>query len=197
MPATSETIPDRARFDVYAMMIILTCAFTGGATWMLYDDLTTHWGYGKEVKPEKAVHITKINSDPEKYPDVVNLTEEDKKDYELAQKAVGTDTTLSKGFEWPAGFDPLNYAVRPPNLKSVEEPAGSGKFVLIYNDPALSAQQNQEKQAEFVKNLDALMNGYKGPATAPKEAPKEGAAPAVETSKPAEAPAAPTPPAGN
>jgi hypothetical protein len=186
MPATNETIPEKARFDVYAMMVILTCMFTAGASWMLYDDLTRNWGYGQETKPEKAEHITRINPEDDKYHDVVSLTKEDLEDYAKAQKALGKDVELLKGYEWPANYDPLQYQVRP-NLSLKEE---GGKFVVVYNDPALSPDQNAAKQAEYVKQIDALMAGYKGPAgaAAPKEAPKDGAAPAGEAPKEGAAP---------
>jgi hypothetical protein len=189
MAVATEKIPDKARFDVYAMLIILTCFFTGGAAWFLYDHLTTHWGFGQEVKPEKAEHITQINGDPEKHPDIVVLRKEDIEDYAKAQKALGQDVELAKGYEWPAGFDPLNFPIRE-NLKSMEEPAGSGKFWLLYNDPSITdSAKNAEKQAEFIKQQQALMAAYKTPGRETvKEAPKEGGA---EAPKDAATPANP------
>ena len=40
MPATPDKIPDKTPFDVYAMLIILTFLFTGGATLMINDRLS-------------------------------------------------------------------------------------------------------------------------------------------------------------
>ena len=171
MPATTENIPDKPKFDVYAMLVILTFVCTLGATLMLNDNLDKVWGYW--VKPEerkpRALHLTQMNSEkPES--DRVKISELDRKEWELAAEQVHgskQEFTVS-GFDWPSGYDPNQHPVLP------------NKDNLTIPEPALKA----------------LMAGYRGGAAAPAgeapagEAPKtEGAAPTPE--------AAPVAPAGN
>src|SRR5450432_2589234 len=128
MPATTDKIPDKIPFNVYAMLIILTFIFTGAATWMLGDDLSKTWHYFDDPKqwPERAVHITQINKDPEKYPENFELTETDKAEWGKAAKSVypkDTPEFPEKDYDWPAGFDPLQYSIQRDGDNLTASPA--------------------------------------------------------------------------
>ncbi len=162
MPATTDKIPDKIPFNVYAMLIILTFIFTGAATWMLGDDLAKTWHYfdKKEEWQDRAVHITTINKDPEKYPENFELTETDKKEWEKVVKSLYPKETIDfpeKDYEWPAGYDPLQYSIQR-----------DGDNLTASKD-----RPDQEKQ------MKALLAGDHSPAAAPAavtpEAPKTDA----------------------
>ena len=123
MPATNENIPEKAKFDVYAMLIILTFVFTLGSTLMLNDDLDKNWNFWAEPQPEKAVHLTEMNDDPAS--EYVIVREIDRKEWDLAMKSVhGTDQNFTvSGYEWPAGYDVKKYPVKPGanNLELIPE----------------------------------------------------------------------------
>ena len=177
MPAATDKIPDKIPFNVYAMLIILTFVFTGAATWMMGDDLAKNWHYfdKKEEMPKKAVHITQINSNPEQFPNNFQLTDVDKEEWELATKSLYPKETIEfpvKGYEWPAGYDPLKYSVQ-------------------YNGDNLNPSQNrpdQDKQIQLLMKDPGFTAG--AAAEAPKDTPKD-AAPAAPA--PAPAPVAPAP----
>lgn len=168
MPATNENIPDKPKFDVYAMLVILTFLFTLGSTLMLNDDLDKNWDFWikPEQRGERAVHITQMNQDKSDSV-MVKVSDTDRKEWELAAKRVyGSDQTFpTSGYEWPAGFDPNVTPVRAnaDNLKDIPENA-----------------------------RNALMAGYKG-STAPVGAPA-AEAPKADAPK-ADAPKDATPPA--
>jgi hypothetical protein len=165
MPPTTEQIKDKPGFDVYAMMLILGFVFTSIATLLLNDDLSKNWNFWADGPVEKAVNITKINEDSENYPEYVHLTKIDLDEWRLC---VGKDAPFPvTDFEWPAGYDPLKYAVKPQtdNLQLPSE------------------------QLEKLKKPAAI-----GGVTTPEEAPKE---PVKENTpvKEGETKAAPPPPA--
>lgn len=113
MPPTTENIPEKPPFDVYAMMLILAFVFTGGATLLLNDDLDKNWGFWIPVEDsaarKRAVHITQINDDPENYPDYLKLTKVDKEEWEIITKNAPLP---QKDYEWPEGYDPLKHPVK-------------------------------------------------------------------------------------
>jgi hypothetical protein len=160
MPAATDKIPEKVPFNVYGMLIILTFLFTGGACWLLGDDLSKNWKYfdNKEemAKNKKAVHITTINDNPEQYPDNFKLTAVDKEEYEFAFKSAfkKDPPPLEKDFEWPGTFDPLKYSVKfnQDNLHSDTDP-------------------EREKQSAALMAADPLKDTVS--AETPKEPPKE------------------------
>jgi len=161
MPAATEKIPEKVPFNVYGMLIILTFIFTGGACWLLGDDLSKNWHYfdKKEEWTKKAVHITQINESPDTYPDNFKLTATDKEEYELAYKSVykKDPPPLGKDYEWPEGFDPLKYPVKfnQDNLHSDTDPQREVQsMILMKADPdpkakeLLSGDKPPEKPAD-------------------------------------------------
>jgi hypothetical protein len=113
MPPTTENIPEKPPFDVYAMMLILAFVFTGGATLLLNDDLDKNWGFWipKEdaAARKRAVHITQINDEPEQYPEYLKLTKIDREEWDIITKKAPLP---EKDFDWPEGFDPLKNPVK-------------------------------------------------------------------------------------
>jgi hypothetical protein len=183
MPPTTENIPEKPAFDVYAMLLILSFFFLLGGTLLLNDDLDKNWGYwiSPEARQKRAEHITEVNDNPSDHPYLVNVRELDLNEWKLASEAVrGKKVDLDefpvKNFKWPAGYDPL---------KNPVQPGGADNLQSIPKD-----------------QLDALMNGYKGPAdletggAAPSAPPTESPAPdAPKTEAPkTEAPKSETPP---
>jgi hypothetical protein len=181
MPATTEKIPDKVPFNVYAMLIILTFIFTGGATWMLGLELSDTWHYfgNKEEHKElwdKAVHVTVINKADDKYPDNFELTKTDREEWDKAVKSLYPKETIEfpeKDYEWPTGYDPLQYSIQ-------------------FNGDNMNPSKDRpdmDKQAKILLTLD---KGEKTPAapTAPAAdvTPKN---PADAAPKAPEAPAAP------
>jgi len=124
MPPTTENIPEKPPFDVYAMLLILAFVFTGGATLLLNDDLDKNWGFwiAKEdaAARKRATHITTINDDPEKFPEYLKLTEVDKQEWDIITNKAPLP---EKDYEWPAGYDPLNHPVKAntDNLTSIPQ----------------------------------------------------------------------------
>ncbi|HYF52386.1 MAG TPA: hypothetical protein VEJ63_23470 [Planctomycetota bacterium] len=155
MPATTENIPDKPKFDVYAMLIILTFLATLGATLMLNDNLDKVWGFWipPENRKERSVHITVMNENENS--DRVKISERDMKEWYLAAEQVygGKQENFTEtNFEWPQGYD-------------------------VNQHPVMPNKNNLETIPENVRN--ALMAGYRGGAAAPAgEAPKPEAAPA-------------------
>jgi hypothetical protein len=187
MPATTEKIPEKIPFNVYAMLIILTFVFTGTATWMMGDELSKTWHYfdKKEEWPEKAVHITTINKDQEKYPENFELTDTDRKEWDKVVKSLYPKENIEfpeKDYEWPAGFDPLQYAIQR-----------DGDNLTASKD-----RPDMEKQFKALMTLDkggTPASSTTPPAEAPKtDAPKTDApkadAPKADAPKADEAPKA-------
>lgn len=167
MPATTENIPDKPKFDVYAMLVILTFLATLGATLMLNDDLDKNCDFWikPEQRGERAVHITLMNQE-DAASSMVKLSETDRKEWDLAAKhAYGSDQNFTEsGYEWPSGYNVNANPVRAnaDNLKDIPENA-----------------------------RNALMAGYKGApkADAPKsDAPKPEAAPTPPAAPTGDAP---------
>lgn len=168
MPPTTENIPDRPGFDVYAMLLLLSFCFLLGATLLLNDDLDKNWGFWlpPENRPAKAERITQINEDPAKYREFINIREVDLKEWALAResetgKKVSLDDFPVKDFKWPEGYDPLVNPVLP----------GADNLDALKGGP-----------------LDKLMQGYKGPDDVNAPAPTE-AVPPTTTTPPATTPA--------
>lgn len=117
MPVAEEKLPDKRVFDVYAMMVLLTCVALGGAIYFLFDELNRNWyGDHEVVNGQYAAHITKMNDDPKNYKGIVNLREVDLDEYKLCRENNDEDPTLpgdEKEWRWPSGYDPLRYALDP------------------------------------------------------------------------------------
>lgn len=165
MPPTAEKIKDKSPFDVYAMLSIMCFLFTGGAVFMLHDDLSTNWNYGKEHPPTKAVRITQINEAPGDYPEYFNILKEDLAEWKLCAEE-GAQFPYSD-FEWPVGYDPLK-------------------------NPVKGNQNNLEKIP--ADQLNALMSAHRpeGAAATPAPAPAP-ATPEATPPAPAPAPEGKTP----
>lgn len=117
MPPTTENIPEKPPFDVYGMMLILCFLFTLGASLLLNDELDKHWDFWADAKnpPKKALHITEINDQPDKYPELINLRKLDRAEWDLTSVSVNGKKVdfPEKGWEWPEGYDPLANPVTP------------------------------------------------------------------------------------
>lgn len=144
MPPTTENIPERPTFDVYAMLLLLSFSFLLGATLLLNDDLDKNWGFWlpPENRPAKAERITQINDDPAKYRDLIHVREIDLKEWALAResetgKKVSIDDFPIKDFKWPEGYDPLNNPVLPgaDNLESLKTDGAIDKLMQGYKGP--------------------------------------------------------------
>lgn len=166
MPPTTENIPEKPPFDVYGMMLILCFVFTLGATLFLNDELDKHWDFWapKDNMPKKATHITEINDQPEKYPELVNVRKVDLDEWKITSKSVnGKEVTFPVDkFEWPEGYDPLANPVTP------------GEDNLTKIPPEI-----REKLMKGYGEAGAAPAPAPAPADAPKaDAPKADAPPA-------------------
>lgn len=167
MPPTTENIPERPGFDVYAMLLVLSFFFLLGATLLLNDDLDKNWGFWlpPENLPKKAEHITEINDEPAKFPGLIKVRDVDVAEWKLAYegyygKKVSDEDFPVKDYKWPSGYKPLEHPVMP----------GADNLQTVPKD-----------------QIEALMQGYKGPddvtttggaaAPAPTPAPAPEAAP--------------------
>src|SRR4051812_21092664 len=119
---------DSPKFDVYGMLLVLSVLATGGAAFLLYDDLTTNWGYGQPTT-KVAVNLTQANDDPATNPDTVSVRKVDLDEWKLIKPK---DTFPVTGFEWPEGYDPLKFPVKPDqdNLKDDKIPADMRKKLV-------------------------------------------------------------------
>lgn len=135
MPPTTEQITERPVFDVYGTMLILGFVATLGATLILRQELIENWGWAVEKTDaaftNRAVNITQINDNPEKYPNYVKVTETDLKEWRLI-KGENTPFPVSS-FAWPEGYDPLENPVKPgaDNLSGIPE-AQRGALMKAY-----------------------------------------------------------------
>lgn len=118
MPPTTENIPEKPPFDVYGMMLILCFLFTLGATLLLNDELDKHWDFWapKDNMPKKATHLTEINDQPDKYPELINVRKLDLDEWKITSKSVNGGKEVKfpeENFAWPEGYDPLANPVIP------------------------------------------------------------------------------------
>jgi hypothetical protein len=173
MPPTNENIADRPGFDVYGAMLVLSFLAALGAAWLMRQELVDNYGWNIDKNsPEfkdQAVHITEINKDPQKYPEIVQLTETDQKEWEFI-KGKGTVFPV-KDFKWPEGYDPLEHAVKP--LANNLELQGLEALMKSFQPPAegVAPAEKPAEPAPVEKKEDKPAE----PAPAPKteEAKKE------------------------
>jgi hypothetical protein len=165
MPPTPDKIPDKVPFDVYAMLIILTFLFTGGATLMINDRLSKEWQFwdDKATIKNKSVHLTQMNPDPAKYPEgLVVVQDVDKDEWKLIDaESQSPGEFPHRDFDWPAGYDPMQYPVK-------------------FKEDFLGPKEDTKRRDAFQKLADAKVSGVvektsTGPAPAPADAPKADA----------------------
>lgn len=138
MPPTTEQIPDKSPFDVYAMMLILSFLFTAGATAFLNDDLTKNWGFWKD-KSDKKYYVTQMNDKEETAPYYIKLRKEDTADAKI---------TVT-GYEWPEKYDPIAHPVLPNTDNLTAIPADELKALMEgYKGPVDSTEKPAEPKAE-------------------------------------------------
>jgi hypothetical protein len=172
MPPTTENIPEKPPFDVYAMMLILSTLLTLGACLLINDDLSKNWNFWVDKTDkaalDKATHITQITDDPAKD---VGLKIQ-KVDLEEWAKIKGKGSKFPiTDYEWPAGYDPAKSPVRG-DTDNLQIPEAERKALL-----------------EGGGKVEAPAPA---PAPAPATPPADGAAPA-----PAPAPAPDATPKAN
>ena len=145
MPPTADEISDKPVFDVYAMLLVLSFVFTGGAALLINADLTNKWNFWSPKGDIKQKwYITQMNDKEDQFPKYTKLRKEDLDDW---KRINGVDKFTVSDYEWPEGFDPLVNPVLPntDNLAGIPEAART-----------------------------ALMKGYSGPsdASVPEKAPE-------------------------
>ncbi|MCY3023158.1 MAG: hypothetical protein NTW87_29630 [Planctomycetota bacterium] len=124
MPPTTENIAEKPVFNVYGTMLILSFLILLGATLLLNDDLDKHWGFWvpKEdpSRNKRAVHITQLNEEPDKYPDIASVTTTDLDDWKLIK---GEGAAFPYKDLWPQGYNPLQNPVKAntDNLQAVPQ----------------------------------------------------------------------------
>jgi hypothetical protein len=138
MPPTTENIPDKPGFDVYAMMLIVSAVFLGVSIYLLNDYLTTVYDFWNENPAKRAQHLTLLNDDPVNKPDIAKIGKQDLEEWGFAYKALTgkTGDFPVTGFEWPDGYDPLEHPVmeNQDNLKAI--PAEALKALMAGADAA-------------------------------------------------------------
>ncbi|HYG75093.1 MAG TPA: hypothetical protein VEK08_08830 [Planctomycetota bacterium] len=165
MPPTTENIPEKPPFDVYAMLLILSFVFTVGATLLLNDELDKNWGFWEpkeQVRP-RALHITEINEAPDKYPDLINVRKIDLEEWKIAiENQTGKKADFpEKGFEWPAGYDPLAHPIVP----------GEDNLAKVPKEQIDALLKGREQAGETKAEAPAPAPAEK-PAEKPAEEPK-------------------------
>ena len=133
MARTTEKIPDKTRHDVYGTLVMLTFVFVTASSVILYKELTDNWGFGVNPQPEVAVNITKINENPADYPNIVKVTDTDRKEWDLCAKVLYPGTAPDfpvTGYEYPAGYDPLKYPVKGDSSNMERIPEEQRKALL-------------------------------------------------------------------
>jgi hypothetical protein len=161
MPPTPDKIPEKVPFDVYAMLIILTFLFTGGATLMINDRLSKEWQFwdDKATIKEKSVHLTLMNPDQAKYPEgLVHVQETDLKEWKLIEAEGSNSEFPIRDFEWPAGYDPMKYPIK-------------------FKEDFLGPKENAEQRAAYQKLADAKGALEKAPDAAAPTTPAPAPAP--------------------
>jgi hypothetical protein len=185
-PVAEEKLPDRRFFDVYAVMILLTCAALGGGIWFAVDELQKNWYGGEELTGDYAINITQPNPNPAR-PDIIGISDRDLDDYRKAKlNADGVENAVPPNeakWRWPSGYDFVKYAIDPLKNNSREADADS------------------ETGRSLKTQLDALMSNYdakdggevkvKTDGDAPAATPEAERADAVAPAPVAPAPEAP------
>jgi len=83
MPVADEKLEEKAPFDVYAMMLILSFIVIAVAIYLLNNESQEHWKAGSPPGTEVAVDLTKFNDDEGKFKDQIILSNSDKKEYKV------------------------------------------------------------------------------------------------------------------
>ncbi|HEY3319780.1 MAG TPA: hypothetical protein VGP72_04815 [Planctomycetota bacterium] len=184
MPPTTENIPEKAPFDVYGMLLILSVIFTGGAAWILHDDLDRNWEYrflGDKATTKHAENLTEVSDNPEKGL-VVKVRKQDREEWAIAYRNLtGKEGKFPiEGYEWPEGFNPLETPIKPndPDILTTLPEAARGALMKTYNVDGTAPEKKPEPTEE-----------KKGDATTP--APDEKKGDATTPEKKADAPAVP------
>jgi hypothetical protein len=179
MAAALENIPDKPRFDVYSMIVILTFVFTLGSTLMLNDHLDKVWDFWAkpEQRKEHAVHLTVMNSD-DPNSQKVKLNETDLKEWDLAsEQDTGSKSPFPySNYEWPKGFDPnTNSALKPDIVFEKDQPVAPYDLLLKDYKPSLITELAPRPDAPTTE----ASKESAPKADAPKaDAPKDAAPPA-------------------
>lgn len=102
-----------SKFDIYAALVIITTLFLGGASYFLYDELSSNWAFGTEAKDSKW-YITEFR-DLDKAPTpYLVVREKDLANWKAIPKEIkGGDDFPVKDFEWPKGYDVYKHPVMP------------------------------------------------------------------------------------
>ncbi len=182
MPPSTESIPDKPVFDVYGMLLVLTCIFTAGATALLWADLDKNWGWSTPTA-KRAVTLTEVNDDPAKNPDIISVRKIDLDEWQVANENInGKKSEFPvKNFQWPEGYDPIANPVisGADNASTIPEAA---RTALLKN---YSPEGATEKAPEKAPETPAPAPAPAGGAATPDAKPAEGATPAPATTTPA------------
>jgi len=197
MPPTTENIADRPGFDVYGAILVLSFLATLGAALLMRQELADNWGWSLDkTSPEftsRAVHITEMNKDPQKYQNYVQVTDTDLKEWHTIK---GKDAVFPvKDFEWPKDYDPLENPVKP-GANNLDIPEVQRNALMKDYQPAAEGVPPVEKEkpvepvpAPTEKKEDVKKEEPKT-ETAPAPADKKGEPKKEETkTEPAPAPA--------
>ncbi|MGD0089240.1 MAG: hypothetical protein ABSE73_04910 [Planctomycetota bacterium] len=187
MPPTTENIAEKPVFNVYGALLVLSFLACLGAALIMRQELVEHWGWGADKAnaeaTRRAIHITEINEDPEKYPDTVKITDTDMKEWEII-KGTGTPFPVSN-YKWPPDYNPLTNPVKPGvnNLdESVIPEAARNALMKDWNPeaPPPSAEKPAEPAPAEKKEGEA-------PAEKKEEGKKEEGKPEEKKAEPAPA----------
>ena len=157
---------DRPSFDIYGMLTIVTFLLMAGACYLLFDDLSSNWGFvmfGDKPNAKRATHLTEYR-DIGKISPYVILRQEDRDDWDNISESIkgGKDFPV-KDYEWPKGYDPVKFPVQPSvnNWAKTQDPQDGDKWKAAF-EALLAAAAEKEVAPEAPKAPEK---------TAPEKAP--------------------------
>ncbi|HLX62571.1 MAG TPA: hypothetical protein VKX17_14940 [Planctomycetota bacterium] len=164
---------EKPRFDVYAMLLLLSFLMTLGAVLLLNDDLSSNYGF--KLFGDKPAghtwHITEYQEVGKHYaiPGYVELRKQDLDDWETIHK--GEKFPIPKAdYEWPKDYDVAGHPINPAldNQQNVDD---ASKPAVIKGLEALAAVKPDEPKKDEPKKDEKPPE--KAPDKVPEKAPEK------------------------
>lgn len=165
---------DKSSFDVYGMLTILSTLLLGGACYLLYDRLSSEWGFtmfGEKPK-DQTWHLTELRPVNVNLP-IVKLRKEDLEEWQAIRKG---QTFPKKDFEWPKDYDPVQFPLKPSvNAWDMTKDPTEGEKWKTALEALIASRSKEETPPEPPKTPEAPKDDKKDDANKAPEAPKADA----------------------
>ena len=194
---------DGSKFDVYAMMLILSFFMVVGACLLMNDELASNWNFklgGDPPPKDQKWHITEYR-ELKTYPvPYVDLREKDLAEWKVAHNASGAVNGESfpvQGYEWPKDANGVRYKVDQFPVDPLKDNNWESALPSPTDDEVTKTRKKEMMDQFLLLLSTAPKEGAAEPAKEPAKEPekdpaKEPAAPPTDAPK-ADAPKADAP----